>query len=166
MFKQWRTFGGVYAPCIYSHVRWSYRRRFWPLSLCPLSVERYELALFVEFKQRRSVMLLLYAVSVCFIPAAFRFPAVTCSIYVFHASGYLLCCCYMQYLCVSCQRRSVILLLYAVSVCFIPAANCYAAVYYIMQNLCFMPAEFGYPAVKCSICAFYASDDLLCCCYM
>ena len=110
MFKQWRTFGGVYAPCIYSHVRWSYRRRSWPLSLCPLSVERYELALFVEFKQRRSVMLLLYAVSVCFIPAAFRFPAVTCSIYVFHASGYLLCCCYMQYL------------------CFMPAAICYSAV--------------------------------------
>ena len=28
-------------PCIYSHARWSYRRRFRSLSLCPLSAERY-----------------------------------------------------------------------------------------------------------------------------
>ena len=35
------TFGVVYIPCIYSHARWSYRRRFKSLLLCPLSVERY-----------------------------------------------------------------------------------------------------------------------------
>ena len=34
-------FGGVYTPCIYWHARWSYRRRFRSLLLCPLSVERY-----------------------------------------------------------------------------------------------------------------------------
>ena len=34
------TFGGVYIPCIYSHARWSYRRRFRWLLLCPLSVDR------------------------------------------------------------------------------------------------------------------------------
>ena len=42
------TFGGVYIPCIYSHARWSYRRRFSSLLLCPLSVERYYSPLFVE----------------------------------------------------------------------------------------------------------------------
>ena len=36
-----RTFGGVYMPCIYSHARWTYRRRFRSLLLCPLSVQRY-----------------------------------------------------------------------------------------------------------------------------
>ena len=40
------TFGGVYVPCIYSHARWSYRRRFRSLLLCPLSVERYYFPLF------------------------------------------------------------------------------------------------------------------------
>ena len=37
------TFGRVYLdlPCIYSHDRWSYRRRFRLSLLCPLSVERY-----------------------------------------------------------------------------------------------------------------------------
>ena len=34
------TFGGVYVPCINSHARWSYRRLFTSLLLCPLSVER------------------------------------------------------------------------------------------------------------------------------
>ena len=42
------TFGGVYIPCIYSHTRWSYRRLFRSLLLCPLSVERYYFPLFVE----------------------------------------------------------------------------------------------------------------------
>ena len=40
------TFGGVFIPCIYSHARWSYRRRFRSLRLCPLSVERYYFPLF------------------------------------------------------------------------------------------------------------------------
>ena len=42
------TFGGVYIPCIYSHARWSYRRRFRSLLLCPLSVERYCIPLLVD----------------------------------------------------------------------------------------------------------------------
>ena len=42
------TFGGVYIPCIYPHARWSYRRRFRSLLLCPLSVERYCFLLFVD----------------------------------------------------------------------------------------------------------------------
>ena len=33
------TFSGVYVPCIYSHARWSYRRWFRSLLLCPLPVE-------------------------------------------------------------------------------------------------------------------------------
>ena len=45
------TFGGVYIPCIYSHARWSYRRRFTSLLLCPLSVERYYFPLFVDSTQ-------------------------------------------------------------------------------------------------------------------
>ena len=44
------TFGGVYIPCIYSHARWSYRRRFRSL-LCPLFVERYHFPLFVDSTQ-------------------------------------------------------------------------------------------------------------------
>ena len=35
------AFRGVNIPCIYSHARWSYRRRFRSLLLCPLSAERY-----------------------------------------------------------------------------------------------------------------------------
>ena len=34
------SFGGIYIPCIYSHARWRYRRRFRSSLLCPLSVER------------------------------------------------------------------------------------------------------------------------------
>ena len=35
-----------FIPCIYSHARWSYRRRFRSLLLCPLSVECYYFPLF------------------------------------------------------------------------------------------------------------------------
>ena len=41
------TLGGVYIPCIYSHARWSYRKRLRSLLLCPLSVELYYFPLFV-----------------------------------------------------------------------------------------------------------------------
>ena len=41
------TFGEVYTPCTYSHARWSYRRQFRSLLLCPLSVKRYYFSLFV-----------------------------------------------------------------------------------------------------------------------
>ena len=46
LFWGW-TFGGVYIPCIYSHARWSYLRRFRSLLLCPLSFARYYFPLFV-----------------------------------------------------------------------------------------------------------------------
>ena len=39
-FLGW-TFGGVYVPCIYSHARWSYYRRFRSVVVCPLSVKCY-----------------------------------------------------------------------------------------------------------------------------
>ena len=42
------TFCGVYIPCISSHARGSYRRRFRSLLLCPLSVERYYFLLLVD----------------------------------------------------------------------------------------------------------------------
>ena len=45
---------GVYVPCIYSHVRWSYCRRFRSLLLCPLSVERYYFPLIVDCIQQSS----------------------------------------------------------------------------------------------------------------
>ena len=38
----------IYLPCIYSHARWRYRRRFRSLLLCPLSVERYYFPLHVD----------------------------------------------------------------------------------------------------------------------
>ena len=47
------TFGIVYVPCIYSHARWGYRRRFGSLLLCPLSIERYYFPLFVDSNERR-----------------------------------------------------------------------------------------------------------------
>ena len=43
--------GRVYVPCVYLHARWSYRWRFRPLLLCPLSVERYYLPLLVDATQ-------------------------------------------------------------------------------------------------------------------
>ena len=43
----WCTCGWVYIPCIYLHARWSYRRRFRALLLCPLSVERYYFPLLI-----------------------------------------------------------------------------------------------------------------------
>ena len=46
------TVGGDYVPGIYSHARWSYRRRFRSLMLCPLSVERYYIPLFVDFSSK------------------------------------------------------------------------------------------------------------------
>ena len=46
------TFDGVYIPCIYSHDRWSYRRWFRFLLLCPLSVERYYFPSSVDFSQQ------------------------------------------------------------------------------------------------------------------
>ena len=45
MYLRW----SLYIPCIYSHTRRSYRRRFRSLLLCPLSVERYYFPLFVDF---------------------------------------------------------------------------------------------------------------------
>ena len=45
-------FGGVYIPSIYSHARWSYRRRFRSLLSRPLSVERYYFPLFVDLKTK------------------------------------------------------------------------------------------------------------------
>ena len=48
LLSRGRTFGGVYVPCIYSHARWSYRRRFRSLLLCPLSVERCYFPLFLD----------------------------------------------------------------------------------------------------------------------
>ena len=39
---------------IYSHARWSYRRRFGSLLLCPLSVERYYFPSFVDSSGTRS----------------------------------------------------------------------------------------------------------------
>ena len=42
------NFGGVYIPWIYSHARWSYRRRFRSLLLCPLSVGHYHFPLLMK----------------------------------------------------------------------------------------------------------------------
>ena len=36
----------------YSHARWSYRRRFRSLLLCPLSVERYYFPMFVDSQRK------------------------------------------------------------------------------------------------------------------
>ena len=52
-----RTFGGVYIPCIYSHARWSHRRRFRSLLLCPLSVELYHFPVFVDFNFHKNFFL-------------------------------------------------------------------------------------------------------------
>ena len=41
--------GAICVPCIYPHARWSYRRRFRSLLLCPLSVEYYQLTPFCYF---------------------------------------------------------------------------------------------------------------------
>ena len=41
--------GGVYIPSTYSHARWSYRRRFRFLLLCPLSMERCYFPLYTAF---------------------------------------------------------------------------------------------------------------------
>ena len=47
------TFGGVFISCINSHARWSYRRRFRSLLLCPLSVEFYYFSLLGESTERQ-----------------------------------------------------------------------------------------------------------------
>ena len=41
------TFGGVYVPCICSHVRWSYCRQFRSVLLCPMFVKCYLLPFMV-----------------------------------------------------------------------------------------------------------------------
>ena len=58
-------FDGVYIPCIYSHARWSYRRRFRSLLLCPLSVERYYFPLFVDSARVNTLVTLLTTINLC-----------------------------------------------------------------------------------------------------
>ena len=63
----WATFDGnpflrmylwwSFIPCIYSHARWSSRRQFRSLLLCPSSVQRYYFPLFVDFGKTSSLLI-------------------------------------------------------------------------------------------------------------
>ena len=45
------TLGGVYVLCIYSHAKWSYRRRFKSLLLCPCLLSAVNVPMFVHSTQ-------------------------------------------------------------------------------------------------------------------